>query len=136
MLCSHCNKNIAVIFITKIEGDKTVNEGLCLSCAKKLGIKPVEQFLDTMNIDDEQMESLNSEISELFSDQNINARAEEITSNGNPYEMFGRLLGGSEPKKEETDPANHAKETKCPDRHIRRHPRQRRKIYQRLHQDA
>ena len=84
MLCSHCNKNIAVIFITKIEGDKTVNEGLCLSCAKKLGIKPVEQFLDTMNIDDEQMESLNSEMSELFSDQNINALAEEITANGNP----------------------------------------------------
>ena len=112
MLCSHCNKNIAVIFITKIEGDKTVNEGLCLSCAKKLGIKPVEQFLDTMNIDDEQMESLNSEMSELFSDQNINALAEEITANGNPYEMFGRLLGGSEPKKEEADPANRAKETK------------------------
>ena len=33
-LCSRCKKNLAVIFITKIDGGKTVNEGLCLKCAK------------------------------------------------------------------------------------------------------
>ena len=40
-LCSRCKKNLAVIFITKIDGGKTVNEGLCLKCAKEMGIKPV-----------------------------------------------------------------------------------------------
>ena len=38
-LCSRCKKNLAVIFITKIDGGKTVNEGLCLKCAKEMGIK-------------------------------------------------------------------------------------------------
>lgn len=60
MLCSKCNKNVAVIFITKMEQNKTVNEGLCLSCAKALGIKPVEQLLQQMNVDEDQMEALNS----------------------------------------------------------------------------
>ena len=36
-LCSRCKKNIATVFITRMEGDKTVNEGLCLKCAKSLG---------------------------------------------------------------------------------------------------
>ena len=45
-LCSRCKKNLAVVFITKIDGGKTVNEGLCLKCAKEMGIKPVEKFVD------------------------------------------------------------------------------------------
>ena len=39
-LCSRCKKNVAVVFITKIEGSETKNEGLCLKCARELGIKP------------------------------------------------------------------------------------------------
>ncbi len=41
-LCSRCKKNIAVIFVTKMEGDQSVSEGICLKCARELGIKPVE----------------------------------------------------------------------------------------------
>ena len=44
-LCSKCKKNVAVIFITKIEGGETKNEGLCLKCAKELGIKPVDDMM-------------------------------------------------------------------------------------------
>ena len=44
-LCSRCKKNIAVIFITKIENGKTINEGLCLKCARELGIKPVDDIM-------------------------------------------------------------------------------------------
>ena len=40
--CSRCKKNIAVIFITKLENGKTVNEGLCLKCARELGLKASE----------------------------------------------------------------------------------------------
>lgn len=39
-LCSRCKKNVAVVFISKMEGDKTTNEGLCLKCAKELGLAP------------------------------------------------------------------------------------------------
>ena len=61
-LCSKCNKNVAVIFITKIENGKTVNEGLCLKCAKELGIKPVDDIMKQMGINDEDLESLNDEM--------------------------------------------------------------------------
>ena len=43
-LCSRCKKNLAVIFITKMENGQTTNEGLCLKCAKELGIKPVDDI--------------------------------------------------------------------------------------------
>ena len=38
--CSRCKKHFAVVFVTKFEGEKVTNEGLCLKCAKELGIKP------------------------------------------------------------------------------------------------
>ena len=40
-LCSRCKKNVAVVFISKLEGDRTINEGLCLKCAKDLGLPQV-----------------------------------------------------------------------------------------------
>ena len=61
-LCSKCKKNVAVIFITKIENGNTVNEGLCLKCAKELGIKPVDDMMKQMGINDEDLENLNEEM--------------------------------------------------------------------------
>ena len=46
MVCSRCKKRPAVVFITRMEGEKTVNDGLCLVCAKELGIKPVNDMLE------------------------------------------------------------------------------------------
>ena len=47
-LCSRCKKNIAVVFISKMEGDKTINEGLCLKCAKELGLPQVDDMMKRM----------------------------------------------------------------------------------------
>ena len=44
-LCSRCKKNVAVVFISKMEGDKTTNEGLCLKCAKELGLPQVDDMM-------------------------------------------------------------------------------------------
>ena len=44
-LCTRCHKNVAVIFISKIENGETKNEGLCLKCAKELGIKPIAELV-------------------------------------------------------------------------------------------
>ena len=52
-LCSRCKKNLAVIFITKIENGNTVNEGLCLKCARELGIKPEDDLMQRMGITDD-----------------------------------------------------------------------------------
>ena len=61
-LCSRCKKNIAVVFIYKMEGDKTINEGLCLKCAKELGLPQVDDMMKRMGISDEDLETLNSEM--------------------------------------------------------------------------
>ena len=57
---------MAVVFITRMEGDKSVNEGLCLKCAKELNIKPVTDLMDKMGITDEDLENLTSEMMSAF----------------------------------------------------------------------
>ena len=57
-ICARCKKNMAVVFITKMENGKTVNEGLCLKCAKELGIKPVADLLDKFGLNDEDLDGL------------------------------------------------------------------------------
>ena len=65
-LCSRCKKNVAVVFITKIEGSETKNEGLCLKCARELGIKPVDDMMKKMGISDEDLESISTEMLSAF----------------------------------------------------------------------
>ncbi|WP_295760870.1 ATP-dependent Clp protease ATP-binding subunit [uncultured Oscillibacter sp.] len=61
-LCSRCKKNVAVVFISKLDGEKTINEGLCLKCAKELGLPQVDDMMKRMGISDEDLETLNSEM--------------------------------------------------------------------------
>ena len=65
-LCSRCHKNVAVIFIQKMEGGTTKSEGLCLKCAKEMGIKPVEAMMQKMGISDEDLEGLTNEMMSAF----------------------------------------------------------------------
>ena len=65
-LCSRCHKNVAVIFIQKMEGGTTKSEGLCLKCAKEMGIKPVEDVMQKMGISDEDLEGLTNEMMSAF----------------------------------------------------------------------
>ena len=64
-MCSRCGKNVAVIFITKMDptnSENTTQEGLCLKCARTLGIKPLDQMMEQMGLTDENLEMLSSEI--------------------------------------------------------------------------
>ena len=65
-LCSRCKKNLAVVFITKIDGGKTVNEGRCLKCAKEMGIKPVDDMIERMGLSEDDLENLNGEMTEAM----------------------------------------------------------------------
>ncbi len=88
-LCSRCGKNPAVIFITKMEGDKTTNEGLCLSCAKSMGIAPLNQMMENMGINSEEdIENLNNEMSEFMSNMG------DISSNEDFKSMLESISGG------------------------------------------
>ena len=65
-LCAKCKKNPAVLFITKMEGGKTTSEGLCLSCAKELGIAPLNNMINQFGVADEELDSLNTQMSEFI----------------------------------------------------------------------
>ncbi len=65
-LCSKCKKNVAVVFISKLDGDKPINEGLCLRCAKELGLPQVDDMMKRMGISDEDLDTLNKEMMQAF----------------------------------------------------------------------
>ena len=65
-MCSRCGKNVAVIYITKLENGTTKNEGLCLKCARELGIKPVDDMMKKMGITDEDLDTLTNEMMNAF----------------------------------------------------------------------
>ncbi len=61
MTCTRCKKRPAVIYITRMDQEKSVNEGLCLVCAKELGIKPVEDLMKKFGISDEDLEAFSAQ---------------------------------------------------------------------------
>ncbi len=65
-ICSRCQKHVAVVFITKVENGTAKNEGLCLKCAKELGIKPIDEMMQKMGITDEDLENLTNEMISAF----------------------------------------------------------------------
>ena len=65
-ICSRCKKNVAVVFITKLENGTTQNEGLCLKCAKELGIKPIDDMMQKMGITEEELENMTKEMMNAF----------------------------------------------------------------------
>ena len=87
-LCSKCGKNPAVIYITKLEGGTTTNEGLCLPCAKSMGIAPLNQMIENLGIKDDDIESLNNEMSEFMN--NIG----DISSPEDMQNMIESISGG------------------------------------------
>ena len=112
-LCSRCKKNYAVIFITKLENGETKNEGLCLKCARELGIKPVEDMMQKLGITDEDLDGMATEMlnavtsgEELIpSEENAEedkSEAEDGRTATFPY--LSKLFGGMERPKS-SDPS-------------------------------
>ncbi|MGN1080990.1 MAG: AAA family ATPase, partial [Acutalibacteraceae bacterium] len=83
-LCSRCHQRPAVVFITKVEGDKTTPEGLCLKCAKELNIGPINDMLKKMNISDEDFEAMNDEFMNM-----VNGFSDESDSDEEGFELGG-----------------------------------------------
>ena len=92
-VCSRCKKNLAVIFITKVENGKTTNEGLCLKCAKELGLKQVDEIVERMGITDEDLETINSEMMSMM--QQDEDEDDDIGSRTATFPHMNRLFGGS-----------------------------------------
>ena len=65
-LCSKCKKRVAVVFISKVENGQTVNEGLCLKCAKELGLPQVNEMMRRMGITDDDLDAISDEMMQAF----------------------------------------------------------------------
>ena len=65
-MCSRCKQRVAVVFVTRMEGNKTINEGLCLKCAKELGVKPVTDIIEKMGINEEDLDAMMDEVNSLM----------------------------------------------------------------------
>ena len=66
-LCSRCKKNLAVVFITKLENGKSTSEGLCLTCARELKLPQVEEIVKRMGLSEEDLDTINEEMTNLMS---------------------------------------------------------------------
>ena len=65
-LCSRCKKNVAVVFISRMDGGEMKNEGLCLKCAKEIGLPQVDEMMKRMGISDEDLDNLSSEMTQAM----------------------------------------------------------------------
>jgi len=128
-LCSRCKKNPAVVFIAKMEGNNTVQEGLCLPCARELGIAPLNQMMENLGIKDEDIDMLNSEMSEFMNNlenldgaedmenmlASMDGDGEEGGAPTAPVDFLTNLFGGNSKKgqnESETDEKKNKKQNK------------------------
>ena len=75
-LCARCHKNMAVVFINRIENGQSHQEGLCLKCARELHIKPIDDIISKMGINDEDLDGLSSEMMEAM--QNLSGSGDDL----------------------------------------------------------
>ena len=106
MLCSRCKKNIAVVFMSRIENGETINEGLCLKCAKELNIPQVAQIMDNMGISDDDLENVTNELMEYIDGESFEPGGAETM----PF--LQNLFGGAVPEKMNGSDAAGAKKNK------------------------
>ncbi|MBO5879333.1 MAG: ATP-dependent Clp protease ATP-binding subunit, partial [Clostridia bacterium] len=91
--CARCKKRPAMVFVTRIENNETINEGICLVCAKELGIKPVDDILKNMGINEEELEGMTEEVDGMLSP--IESDGEDsLTDGGAPAIDFQKLFSG------------------------------------------
>ncbi len=105
-ICSRCKKNVAVIFIGKIENGKSINEGLCLKCAREMNLKQVDEIVARMGLTEEDLENLDNEMSSLMQLAELDEDEEDeddIGSRTATFPHMNRLFGGGEivPKEEQ-----------------------------------
>lgn len=116
-LCSKCKKRPAVVFMSNPLNPNAEPEGLCLMCAKELGIKPVDDMLKSMNISDEDIEMMSNQFLEAVSDSDMLLDDESL--NDETFDMgtapaipfLKNIFGGSKDK-EDTDENTKQKQAK------------------------
>ncbi|WP_425447668.1 ATP-dependent Clp protease ATP-binding subunit [Dethiothermospora halolimnae] len=90
-MCSRCNKNVAVVFITKMEKGKPKMEGLCIKCAKDMGMPVMDQLMEQTGMGPEEVESLMAQMNTMMEDIDM----DELKENFDGNNMFMNLFKDS-----------------------------------------
>ena len=93
-MCVKCKKNIAVVFITKIENGATMNEGYCLKCARSLGVPQIDDVVKQMGISEDELDALSDEMSNVFG-QKESTEDDEVDSQTATFPLLNQLFGGN-----------------------------------------
>ena len=122
-LCSRCKKNIAVVFITRQENGQNVNEGLCLKCAKNLGLPQVDEMMRRMGITDEDLDNISNEMMGAFGGAETlegltdaddpDADNEDEDGKTATFPFLSRFFGGN-PAANDAQKGNEAEQTQSP----------------------
>ena len=117
-MCTKCKKNVAVVFITKVENGVTLNEGYCLRCARSLGIPQINEAVKQMGISEEDLDMLSDEMSSMFGQRDTeDCDEDEADSQTATFPLLNQLFGGNQnlpqqpevPVKKETEPGDNKK---------------------------
>ena len=97
-MCTKCKKNIAVVFITKMENGATMNEGYCLKCARSLGIPQIDAAVKQMGFSEEDLDNLSDEMSSIFGQQDTEGEDDELESQTATFPLLNQLFGAAPEK--------------------------------------
>ncbi len=109
-MCTKCRKNVAVVFVTRIENGATLNEGYCLKCARSLGIPQIDAAVKQMGISEEDLDALSDEMVSMFGQRDASEEDEDdIESRTATFPLLNQLFGTSnlpaeQPKKPRKEP--------------------------------
>ena len=100
-LCTKCKKNIAVVFITKVENGVSTNEGFCLKCARSLGIPQIDAAVRQMGFSEEDLDNLSDEMSNMFGQNEMDNEddPDERESRTATFPMINQLFNQMNPGK-------------------------------------
>lgn len=119
-----------MVFMTRMENGKTINEGLCLQCAKELGIGPVNELMEKMGITDDEIENMNDQLMGMMDEdgEEIDLDSDSDDSDFVPggaqtfpflQNMFGKMNGAAGQNPQETP----EKKTRRPDKREKKAPK-------------
>ncbi|MBR4971663.1 MAG: ATP-dependent Clp protease ATP-binding subunit, partial [Oscillospiraceae bacterium] len=115
-LCTKCKKNIAVVFVTRMENGNTMNEGYCLKCARSLGIPQIDQAVKQMGFSEEDLDTLSDEMNSMFGQIDQGDHDEDdMDSQTATFPLLNQLFGSNpnmnvRPAKKEEKNEEHTEE--------------------------
>ncbi|MGI6013060.1 MAG: AAA family ATPase [Oscillospiraceae bacterium] len=126
IICARCKKNVAVLFISKMENGKTINEGLCMKCARELKIKPVDDMIQRLGLSDEEIDTLTGEMTNAMGDiegmmipQDDDLDNDDEDGKTATFPFLNRLFGGPDGPNKDDAPSSEGHAAERPGREPR-----------------